>query len=358
MKTKTKTNSNTNTITKTLLRIDSSARKQGSHSRALADHFQTLWLQANPDGRIVSRDLADTPLPHLLNSTIAAFTAPNDSAPVFPPDAVALSDQLIAELQAADQVLVSSPLYNFNVPSTLKAWVDHVVRFGRTFAMNERGYFGLLRGKSVCIITARGGSDPAPDGLDFQGPYLKSVFAFMGFDRIDVVALAGTAEGNGRLQENIARAREQIADLISGPSDAHVQWLGEFTPQDRKEINNLRARQVDAILRGDATAYAENCTDDILLMLQGFDAVAGRQAFIECESRLFRETKFESMRQIPLRVERHGNVAVEVGRQEITAASGSAAQAEAFKARRKYSHVLRKTPEGWRFAVLMSNNSL
>lgn len=358
MKTKTKTNSNTNTITKTLLRIDSSARKQGSHSRALADHFQTLWLQANPDGRIVSRDLADTPLPHLLNSTIAAFTAPNDSAPVSPPDAVALSDQLIAELQAADQVLVSSPLYNFNVPSTLKAWVDHVVRFGRTFAMNERGYFGLLRGKSVCIITARGGSGPGSESQDFQGRYLKSVFAFMGFERIDLVALEGTAERNGCLKESIARAQEQIAWLVSPNSDTNVQWLGEFTAQDRKEINDLRARQVDAILRGDAAAYAENCTDDIQLMLQGFDVVAGRQAFIECESRLFQTTKFEAMRQLPVRVERHGNLAVEVGRQEVTIASGSAAQAEAFEARRKYTHVLRKTSDGWRFAVLMSNNSL
>jgi ketosteroid isomerase-like protein len=115
---------------------------------------------------------------------------------------------------------------------------------------------------------------------------------------------------------------------------------------------------VDAILRGDAEAYAENCTDDILLMLQGFDVVVGLQAFIECESRLFQETRFEAMRQVPLRVERHGNLAVEVGRQEITAASDSAVRTESFKAKRKYCHVLRRTSDGWRFAVLMSNNSL
>lgn len=342
---------------KTLLRIDSSARKQGSHSRALADFFQTLWLQANPGGQIVSRDLAETPVSHLSNSTIAAFTGVKDANGSSPPEAVALSDTLIAEIQAADQVVVSSPLYNFNVPSTLKAWIDHVVRFGRTFGINEHGYFGMLPGKSVCIITARGGNGAAAEALDFQGPYLKSVFAFMGFERIDLVALEGTSEKNGCLEQSLARARRQIAGLHALESNDRVQWLGTFTPQDRDEINALRSRQVEAILRGDAEAYAQNCCQDILLMLQGFDVVAGRDAFVECESKLLRATKFETMRQIPLHVERHGNLAVEVGRQEVVTASGSA-QAEAFKARRKYTHVLRKTPEGWRFAVLMSNNSV
>ncbi len=124
---------------KTLLRIDSSDRKQGSHSRALADFFQTRWLQANPGGQIVSRDLAETLVPHLSNSTIAAFTGVKAADESPSPEAVILSDVLIAELQAADQIVISSPLYNFNVPSTLTAWIDHVVRFGRTFGMNEHG---------------------------------------------------------------------------------------------------------------------------------------------------------------------------------------------------------------------------
>jgi FMN-dependent NADH-azoreductase len=347
---------------RTLLRIDSSARKQGSHSRALADHFQSLWLRAHPGGRVILRDLAQSPVPHLQNSTIAAFNSANGANANPVPEAVALSDTLIAELQSADDVLVGSALYNFNVPSTLKAWVDHVVRSGHTFGVNDRGYFGMLCRKSVCIVTARGGTGSVSetDGHDLQGPYLRTVFEFLGFDRIDVITLEGTAGDDHRLQENLARARMQIASLEylrqpAAPADT-IEWLGAFTARDRDEINALRARQVQAILQGDAAAYARNCTDDILLMLQGHDVVAGRSAFVECETRLLETTKFEAMRQIPLRVERRGDLAVEVGRQEVVAACGSA-QAEQFKARRKYTHVLRRTAEGWRFAVLMSSNS-
>jgi len=344
---------------KTLLRIDSSVRKEGSHSRALAGHFQNRWLQANPGGRVVVRDLSETPVPHLANATIAAFNAGNGGAAA---NGAALSDALIAELQLADQVLVSSPLYNFNMPSTLKAYVDHVVRFGRTFGANERGYFGMLRGKSVCVVTARGGSaSESADALDFQGPSLKAVFEFIGFERVDWIALEGTNDGDGRLMDNAARARAEIDALFdSSPAQAQhddIEWLGAFTAQDRANINALRAGQVKAILSGDAEAYAQHCTEDVLLMLQGHDAVAGRANFLECERNLFRTTKFESMRQVPLRVERQGNLAVESGRQEVVTAAGSQ-QSESFKARRKYTHVLRKTSSGWRFAVLMSNNSL
>ena len=167
---------------KTLLRIDASIRKHGSYSRELADYFQAQWTQANPESQVVRRDLADDPIPHIDNSTIAGFQVADEGGSHTSSDAMTLSDSLIAELQLADQVLVSSPLYNFNVPSPLKAYIDHVVRSGRTFSQNGHGHVGLLKGKSACIITAQGGirSVSEVDGLDFQGPYLTAIFDFIG----------------------------------------------------------------------------------------------------------------------------------------------------------------------------------
>jgi ketosteroid isomerase-like protein len=134
------------------------------------------------------------------------------------------------------------------------------------------------------------------------------------------------------------------------------EWIGEFSIEDKESINSLRAKQVFAIENGDANTYRDLCTDDILLMLQGKDVVTGKSNFYESELKLFRNVKFASIKQIPIRIERQGNLAVEVGRQELVVAA-SAESPKDYKSDRKYSHVLRKTSEGWRFAVLMSNNS-
>jgi FMN-dependent NADH-azoreductase len=134
------------------------------------------------------------------------------------------------------------------------------------------------------------------------------------------------------------------------------KWIGEFSLEDRQGINFLREKQIYAIENGDANVYRDLCTDDILLMLQGNDVVVGKIDFYESELKLLSNVKFESIRQIPIRVERQGNLAVEVGRQELIVAP-SADSPKDYKSHRKYSHVMRKTSDGWRFAVLMSNNS-
>ncbi len=348
---------------KTLLRIDASARKQGSHSRELGDYFQNRFIQMNPESRVIQRDLAKDPVPHLDNSTIAAFQGTTNGSKSPSSDLVALSETLIAELRSADQLLISSPLYNFNVPSPLKAYIDHVVRFDQTFTQNEHGYVGLLSGKSACVVTAQGGSRSTSGGatLDFQGPYLTTILHFMGFDQVDLVALEGTSEDDGGIVDKIKQAHSEIDRLPAldhtGQDEAQIEWIGTFTSQDRQAITSLRAGQVAAIEQGDAEAYSQLCSEDVLLMLQGYDVVSGRQQFLKCESALFRSTTFDSIRQMPIRVERLGDLAVEIGRQEVMVAADSASL-EAFKAQRKYTHVLRKTPKGWRFAVLISNNSM
>lgn len=342
---------------KTLLRIDASARQTGSHSRELADHFQSRWLKAHPGGQVVVRDLVATPVPHLNNSTIAAFTAGDGTHNAASDPAVTLSDLLIAELNEADEVVISSPLYNFGPPTPLKAYLDHVVRFGRTFTQNENGYQGMLRGKSVCLLTACGGVA----GPDFQGALLQTVFQFIGFERVEWIALEGTSLSNGQLSQHLRRVQAQInAWFEPAPQSSEndqIEWHGNFSAQDRTEINALRAAQVRAIVAGDAGAYAGLCADDVLLMLQGQDMVSGRGRFLECETTLLQGTRFVAMQQFPLRVERQGLLAIETGRQEVLTAA-SATHAESFKARRKYLHVLRKSAAGWRFAALISNNSL
>ncbi len=305
---------------------------------------------------MLRRDLAVFEVPHLASETIAAFVSPEASGPPRPGSGAAISDELIEELSAADDVVVASALYNFNAPSTLKAYIDHVIRAGRTFAAGEHGFTGLLRGRSACLITARGGRD----GEDHQAAFLQTAFRFMGFDRVEWISLEGTAMGGEQLERGLAEALMAIDAWFAPPEPTRrdpVEWRGTFSASDRAEIHALRDGQVRAILAGDAIAYSRLCTEDVVLMLQGQEAAFGKAAFIDVESKLFGSVRFTTMMQVPLRVERQGAMAVEVGVSEVATSSGGR-QADCYRARRKYTHVLRKTSDGWRFAVLMSNNSL
>ena len=130
-----------------------------------------------------------------------------------------------------------------------------------------------------------------------------------------------------------------------------IQWIGNFTAEDQKEIGLLRSGQAAAVEQGDADAYVRLCADDVHSMLPGHDIIAGRDRFHAFQSTLFRAARFDGLRKYPLRVERSGDLAVEVGRQEIRASTGT------FAKRQKYTHVMRKSAEGWRFVILMSNGS-
>jgi FMN-dependent NADH-azoreductase len=197
---------------KTLLRIDASAQRTGSHSRSLADYYQAGWMKANPEGKVIGRDLAAVPPPHLDADTVAVLYAGGNPDEGQKPAGITLSDELIGELEAANDVVVSSALYNFNIPSSLKAWIDHIVRFGRTISSGEKGTVGLLGGRSVCILTARGGS-PAVSS-DYQGPSLQAVFRYVGFTRIDWISLEGTKIPDGALDARIAKARAAVDALF------------------------------------------------------------------------------------------------------------------------------------------------
>lgn len=201
----------------TLLRIDASSRTEGSHSRSLADFAEARWKERNPNGKVIYRDLVKTAIPHIHNDTIAGFYTPADTMTLALKEATALSDELIAELKSADQILISSPLYNLSVPSNLKAWIDQVTRVGHTFGITEEGaYYGLLKGKKAYLALVKGGSYAGTpmEAYDFQGPYLRSILQHMGIEVTEVFSLEGSSEAKA-LTHNLPIIHDQIAKTFN-----------------------------------------------------------------------------------------------------------------------------------------------
>lgn len=200
---------------KTLLRIDTSLRLENSHTRNLADYFQNKWLSDNPDGKVVFRDLTKTPIPHIKNKTVEYFYLTKEQETEESKKATKVSDELIFEIKAADDIIVASPLYNFSIPSSLKSYIDHICRVGHTFSVTSEGYVGLMNNRRVYILTAKGGSYKGTpiESMDFQEPYLKTIFSFLKFDSTELISLEGTAHGEEVLEKNIKKAQKQIDQL-------------------------------------------------------------------------------------------------------------------------------------------------
>jgi FMN-dependent NADH-azoreductase len=172
-----------------LLRVDSSARRN-SISRQLTDQFVETWRHENPKGEVIERNLASTHLPIITDEWVgAAYSDPSSHTPE-QKAALAISNELVEELLAADAIVISSPMYNFTIPAQLKGWIDNIVRAGRTVLWSAQGPQGALTGKKVFVITSRGGSfrpgTPA-EKFDFQEPYLRHVLAFMGITDVTFI---------------------------------------------------------------------------------------------------------------------------------------------------------------------------
>lgn len=180
-----------------LLRINSSSRQDGSHSAAIADAFEAEYLQKHPDCRVVTRNVADGSIPFISQKTIEGFYAPQDTLTEELRSATALSDQLIAEIQQSDTLLLAVPIYNFSIPAALKAWIDQVMRIGHTFSMDETGFKGLVRARRAVIACTYGSEGYLPDqpfaAANFLEPYLRFLFAFLGVETVDFVHVQGTA---------------------------------------------------------------------------------------------------------------------------------------------------------------------
>ena len=203
--------SNTNP---TLLRIDASTRIIDSFSRRIADAAQQAWQQAHPGGTVVRRDLAIESVPHLENATIQGFYTPPSEMTAELRTATSLSDTLIAELKSAQTVLIASPIYNFSVPSSLKAWIDQVVRIGHTFAYEDGQFRGLVQAPRAVLALAYGtGGYHGPIAqMDHLAPYLSALLGFLGIAEVQVLSTEGTttdvAGSKSELDKAIAQARE------------------------------------------------------------------------------------------------------------------------------------------------------
>jgi FMN-dependent NADH-azoreductase len=199
-----------------VLLIHSSVFGEKSQSLGLARDF----LKRYPHRSLVERALSPQTMPHLDGETFAAMGTPATELDGRQQAAVALSDELIAELEAANTIVLAAPMYNFSIPSTLKAWIDHVARRGRTFRYSEKGPEGLLKGKKVIVLAARGGvySNGAPAAaLDFQEPYLRAVLGFLGLTDVTFVHLEGLSMGPEAAETNRGKALAAIERLASEP---------------------------------------------------------------------------------------------------------------------------------------------
>jgi FMN-dependent NADH-azoreductase len=202
----------------TLLKIDTSLFSANGQSSLLAGRFVDAWRDANPDGRVIERDLAANPVPHLTAERFGAFLAkPGDRTPG--QQAVALeSDTLIDELKAADTIVIGLPMYNFGIPSTLKSYFDHVARAGVTFKYTEKGPVGLLAGKKAVIFATRGGLY-AGTPRDTQTAYVREFLGFLGITEVEFVYAEGLAMGEAPRDAALERARRNITRLAVANSE-------------------------------------------------------------------------------------------------------------------------------------------
>ncbi len=202
-----------------ILHIDSSPRGERSQSRSLTHRFITDWKNAHPQDTVTYRDLGHHPVPHVDEPWIAAaFSAPETHSPELQ-KAISVSDTLVDELLAADRYVFGIPMYNFNVPSTFKAYIDQIVRAGRTFAMNDQGYQGLVSGKKMLVITSSGGSyrlGTPTAGYNFQEPFLKAIFGLIGITDITFINADNLDSGGdeGRKQ-SLTEASNAISQAIA-----------------------------------------------------------------------------------------------------------------------------------------------
>ncbi len=195
-----------------VLIIESSARQQDSVSRQLTQTFISQWKAAHPPDQIPVRDLATHPVPHMEANLLGGWMKPAEQRNETEQSSLERSNQLTDELLAADVLVMAAPMYNFAIPSTLKAWLDHVLRAGVTFKYTETGPQGLLSGKRAYVLTARGGIY-AGSTSDHQEPYLRQVMAFIGIHDVTFIHAEGMNLGGDFHEKGLNQANAKLAQV-------------------------------------------------------------------------------------------------------------------------------------------------
>jgi FMN-dependent NADH-azoreductase len=200
-----------------ILLITSSPRGNASHSTRIATEFADKLLAADPSNTLVVRDLVANPLPHIDADYASGIYTPVEARTQRQAEVVGVSDAVVDELFAADTIILATGFINFNISSTLKSWVDHIARSGKTFAYGENGPKGLVTGKKVYIVLASGGiySEGAAVQFDHAIPYLRGVLGFLGMTDVDVIRIEGVGMGADAVTAALAKATAKVDAVVA-----------------------------------------------------------------------------------------------------------------------------------------------
>lgn len=201
-----------------ILHIDVSPRGDRSISRTLSKEFVNDWKATHPDDTVTYRDLGHNPVPLVTEPWIAAaYSSPEQHTPE-QAEAIRISDELVDEFLAADRFVFALPMYNFSISASFKAYIDQIVRVGRTFAVDENGYKGLVHGKKALVVAAQGGSYPEGSpahSYDMQTPYLQLILGFMGITDLQFIHADNLMGGEEGRNQAIANAQSALKAAVS-----------------------------------------------------------------------------------------------------------------------------------------------
>ncbi|WP_298601005.1 FMN-dependent NADH-azoreductase [Zoogloea sp.] len=198
----------------TLLKINASLFSANGQSSQLTERFVAAWQASHPGTQVIERDLAANPVPHMDGARFMAFLAKPEERSAEQQAVVDFSDALIAELRAADAIVIGLPMYNFGIPSQLKAYFDHIARAGVSFRYTANGPEGLITGKKAYILAARGGIY-AGTPKDSQTTYVRDFLGFIGITDVEFVYAEGLNMGDESKTAALAKAHQSLATLTA-----------------------------------------------------------------------------------------------------------------------------------------------
>lgn len=206
----------------TLLHLDASARGDRSLSRALSRAFVEVWVAREPDANVIARDVGREPPPFVSEAWVAAAFTPEEARTPEQKAELALSDELIAELAAADVIVMGTPMYNYGMPAQLKSWFDKIIRIGKTFSFDlARGDFPLepiLGGKTLVVLSSRGEFGFGPGGvradMNQLDPHIRTCSHYLGVESIHTIAIDYQEFGDARHKRSIAEAHAAVPGLV------------------------------------------------------------------------------------------------------------------------------------------------
>lgn len=207
-----------------ILLVTSSPRGSASHSTRVATDLAHQLQDADPSASLVVRDLAANPLPHIDSDYAAGIYTPAEKRNARQAELVSASDTAVDELFAADTIILATGFINFSISSTLKSWIDHVARAGRTFSYDKDGPKGHLTGKKVYIVLASGGvySDGPAAAMDHAVPYLRTALAFIGLTDVEIIRVEGVGMGPEATDSALKKATARVTSLVSAVRGPHL----------------------------------------------------------------------------------------------------------------------------------------